>query len=224
MPIYVGAMSPKGQTQTAEIADGILLTCMDPERFDVIEENLVPGFAKAGNGKSLANFDVAPTVACIIGDDLDACRAPLKFSLALYIGGMGARDKNFYNEYIRRIGYEKEAAEIQNLYLAGKKEELLAAVPDSLVDTLHLVGPPARIRDRFSCGRVEVGTLVVGNRGNRRQFASLAELAFGMNPNRPRDEAARERGKRGDREIGTIGLYASRANVMRADPPSKTAK
>ncbi|MET0594354.1 MAG: LLM class F420-dependent oxidoreductase, partial [Polyangiaceae bacterium] len=117
MPIYIGAMAPKSQTQTAEIADGLLLTCMDPERFEVIEENLTPGFAKAGNGKTLANFDVAPTVAVIMGDDLDACRMPLKMSLALYIGGMGAKSKNFYNAYIRRIGYEKEAEEIQNLYL-----------------------------------------------------------------------------------------------------------
>jgi alkanesulfonate monooxygenase SsuD/methylene tetrahydromethanopterin reductase-like flavin-dependent oxidoreductase (luciferase family) len=178
MPIYVGAMSPKGQTQTAEIADGILLTCMDPERFDVIEENLAPGFAKAGGGKGLANFDVAPTVAVIVGDDLDACRAPLKMSLALYIGGMGARNKNFYNEYIRRIGYEKEAGEIQNLYLAGKKEEAIAAVPDSLVDKLHLVGPPARIRERLSVWKKsKVGTLVVGT-AQPEAVRLVAELAF----------------------------------------------
>jgi F420-dependent oxidoreductase-like protein len=178
MPIYIGAMAPKSQTQSAEIADGILLTCMDPERFDVIEENLQPGFAKAGGGKSLATFDVAPTVACIMGDDLEACRAPLKMSLALYIGGMGARNKNFYNEYIRRIGYDKEAAEIQNLYLGGKKEEAIAAVPDSLVDKLHLVGPPARIRERFAVWKQsKVGTLVVGT-AQPEAVRLLAELAF----------------------------------------------
>ena len=178
MPIYVGAMSPKGQTQTAEIADGILLTCMDPERFDVIEENLAPGFAKAGGGKGLANFDVAPTVAVIVGDDLDACRAPLKMSLALYIGGMGAKNKNFYNEYIRRIGYEKEASQIQNLYLDGKKEEAIAAVPDALVDKLHLVGPPARIRERFSVWKKsKVGTLIIGT-AQPEAVRLAAELAF----------------------------------------------
>ena len=178
MPIYVGAMAPKSQTQAAEIADGILLTCMDPERFDVIEENLLPGFAKAGKGKSLANFDVAPTLAVIVGDDLDACRMPLKMSLALYIGGMGARKKNFYNEYIRRIGYEKEAAEIQNLYLDGKREEAIAAVPDSLVDKLHLVGPPARIRERFAVWKKsKVGTLIVGT-SQPEAVRLIAELAF----------------------------------------------
>src|SRR4051812_27507980 len=104
IPIYTGSMAPKSQAQSAELCDGLLLTCMHPERFDVIEPNLEEGFKKAGNGKSLANFDVAPTVAVIIGDDLEACRTPLKVSLALYIGGMGARDKNFYNDYVRKIG------------------------------------------------------------------------------------------------------------------------
>src|SRR6185312_16094342 len=116
-PIYTGSMAPKSQEMSAEIADGLLLTCMHPERFDVIEPNLQAGFAKAGNGKSFSTFDVAPTVAVVLGDDLDACRTPLKVSLALYIGGMGAKDKNFYNEYIRKVGFEAEALEIQRLYL-----------------------------------------------------------------------------------------------------------
>lgn len=163
IPIYTGSMAPQSQAMSAEIADGLLLTCMHPERFDVIEENLNKGFAKAGNGKSLANFDVAPTVAVILGKDVDACRAPLKANLALYIGGMGARDKNFYNEYIRRVGYEAEAIHIQNLYLDGKRNEAIAAVPDALVDALHLVGPAERIRDRFQAWKEsKVGTLIIG--------------------------------------------------------------
>jgi F420-dependent oxidoreductase-like protein len=163
IPIYTGSMAPKSQEMAAEIADGLLLTCMLPERFDVIEENLNKGFAKAGNGKSLASFDVAPTVACIVGNDLDACRAPLKQSLALYIGGMGAKDKNFYNEYIRRVGFEAQAIQIQELYLAGKRKEAVAAVPDELVDLLHLVGTPERIRDRMQVWKKsKVGTLIVG--------------------------------------------------------------
>lgn len=161
IPIYTGSMAPKSQAMSAELCDGILLTCMHPERFDVIEANLNEGFAKSG--RSLANFDIAPTVAVIVGDDLDACRAPLKQSLALYIGGMGARSKNFYNEYIRRVGFEADAVKIQDLFLAGKKNEAIAAVPDALVDTLHLVGSPARIRDRFAAWKAsKVGTLIVG--------------------------------------------------------------
>jgi hypothetical protein len=117
-------------------------------------------------------------VAVIMGDDLDACRMPLKMSLALYIGGMGAKSKNFYNAYIRRIGYEKEAEQIQNLYLAGKKEEAMAAVPDSLVDKLHLVGPAARIRERFAVWKKsKVGTLIIGT-PQPEAVRLLAELAF----------------------------------------------
>ncbi len=176
IPIYTGSMAPKGQALCAEIADGVLLTCMHPERFDVIERNLNEGFAKTGGAKSLANFDVAPTVAVIVGDDLDACRMPLKASLALYIGGMGARDKNFYGEYIRRVGFEEDAVRIQDLYLAGKKNEAIAAVPDELVDALHLVGPKERIRERFQAWKSsKVGTLIVGTQ-QKEALRLMAEL------------------------------------------------
>jgi F420-dependent oxidoreductase-like protein len=161
IPIYTGSMAPKGQALSAEMADGVLLTCMHPERFDVIEKNLNEGFAKSG--RSLESFDVAPTVAVIMGDDLDACRVPLKMQLALYIGGMGAKDKNFYGEYIRRVGYEAEAVKIQELFLAGKRQEAIAAVPDELVDTLYLVGPRERIKERFQVWKAsKVGTIIVG--------------------------------------------------------------
>lgn len=181
IPIYIGAMSPKGQEQAAEIADGLLLTCMDPSRFDVLEANLSAGFAKAGGGKSLARFDVAPTVAVVVGDDVDACRAPLKASVGFYIGGMGAKSKNFYNEYVRRIGYEEQAIRIQELFLSGKKGEAIAAVPDELVDAFHLCGPKERIRDRFqiwkdAAKQGHVGTLVVGTM-QREAVRLVAELA-----------------------------------------------
>jgi F420-dependent oxidoreductase-like protein len=178
LPIYTGSMAPKSQAQSAELCDGLLLTCMHPERFEVIEPNLEEGFKRAGGGKSLANFDVAPTVAVIIGDDLDACRMPLKMSLALYIGGMGARDKNFYNDYIRKVGFEAEAIEIQDLYLSGKKNEAMARVPDALVDALHLVGPKERIRDRFQAWKAsKVGTMIIGT-VQPEAIRLMAELAL----------------------------------------------
>jgi F420-dependent oxidoreductase-like protein len=177
IPIYTGSMAPKGQALSAELCDGCLLTCMHPERFDVIEPNFAEGFAKAGGGKSFATFDVAPTVAVILGDDLDACRMPLKMMLALYIGGMGARDKNFYGEYVRRIGFEAEAHLIQDLYLAGKKGEAIAAVPDALVDAMNLVGPKERIRDRFQVWKeAKIGTMVVGTQ-QPEAMRLIAELA-----------------------------------------------
>jgi F420-dependent oxidoreductase-like protein len=177
IPIYTGSMAPKSQELSAEIADGLLMTCMHPERFDVIEPRLRAGFAKAGGAKSLATFDVAPTVACIIGEDLDACRLPLKANLALYVGGMGAKDKNFYNEYIRSVGFEADALRIQSLFLDGKREQAIAAVPDALVDALHLVGTPDRIRDRFAAWKsLPIGTLIVGAR-QPEAVRLIAELA-----------------------------------------------
>jgi F420-dependent oxidoreductase-like protein len=163
IPIYTGSMAPKGQELCGEMCDGVLLTCMNPERPEAIIDNLQRGFDRAGGGKSLDNFDLAPTIAVVLGDDLDACRMPLKAQLALYIGGMGARNKNFYNEYLRRAGFEEEAVKIQDLYLDGKKKAAIAAVTDELVDTLYLVGPKERIRDRFQVWKQsKVGTLIVG--------------------------------------------------------------
>jgi len=178
IPIYTGSMAPKSQALSAELADGLLLTCMDPAHFALIERNLNEGFAKTGGKKSLANFDVAPAVAVIVGDDLDACRLPLKMSLALYIGGMGAKSKNFYKEYVERIGYEAAAAEIQRLYLDGKKNEAIRAVPDELVDTFNLVGPPERIRERFQAWKpVKIGTMLVGA-AQVEALRLIAELAL----------------------------------------------
>jgi alkanesulfonate monooxygenase SsuD/methylene tetrahydromethanopterin reductase-like flavin-dependent oxidoreductase (luciferase family) len=126
---------------------------MNPERFDLFEKPFQQGFEAAGGGKSLASFDVAPFVSVVLGDDLEKCRLPVKGMLSLYIGGMGARDKNFYNDYAKRLGYEEAAARIQDLYLAGKKLEALAAVPDRLVDEIALVGPAGRIRERAKAWR-----------------------------------------------------------------------
>ncbi len=104
----------------------------------------------ASDDRTRADFDVAPTLSVVVGDDLDACRLPVKMMMALYIGGMGARDKNFYNRYTREMGYEAAAIEIQDLFLSGRKEEAVQAVPDALVDEVALIGPLGRIRERAS--------------------------------------------------------------------------
>ncbi len=149
LQIYTASISTAGMECAGEVADGVFPVWMNPERFDVFEESLQKGFAKAGGGKSLDDFDVCPFVTVIMGDDVEKCRMPVKMSLALYIGGMGARDKNFYNDYAKRLGFEAEAVEIQDLYLDGKKMEAAAAVPDALVDAANLVGPKDRIRERL---------------------------------------------------------------------------
>lgn len=150
IPIYTASISPNGLRCSAEVADGVFPMMMDPENFDsVYLPFLQEGFDKAGDGKSLDNFAVVPGVTVIINDDLEKVRMPVKGQMSLYIGGMGARDKNFYNDLAKRLGYEEEAVKIQNLYLDGKRMEAAAAVPDELVDACHLVGPKDRIRERL---------------------------------------------------------------------------
>ncbi|MEJ2131219.1 MAG: LLM class flavin-dependent oxidoreductase, partial [Gammaproteobacteria bacterium] len=148
IPIYAASITPRGVEAAAEVADGLFPVWMDPEQYSVFEAPIDKGLAKAGDGKSLADFDIAPFVTVIVGDDVGQCMMPIKGNMSLYIGGMGARDKNFYNDYAKRLGFEEAAVKIQDLYLAGRKDEALAAVPDELVDACHLVGPVDRIRDR----------------------------------------------------------------------------
>ena len=150
IPIYTASISPKGVECSAEVADGVFPVWMNPERFDLFEDALGRGFAKAGNGKSLDDFKVMPFVTVVMGDDVEQCRTPVKMNLALYIGGMGARDKNFYNDYAKRLGYPDAAKVIQDNFLGGKKSEAIGAVPDALVDDLALVGPKERIVDRLA--------------------------------------------------------------------------
>jgi F420-dependent oxidoreductase-like protein len=150
IPIYIASIGPKSVEQTAEIADGWLPVFYSPYRTGIYKDGLAAGFARAGGGKSLATFDVAPAVTVIVGDDVASCLNFIKPFLALYIGGMGARGKNFYNDLACRYGFEEAARTIQDLYLAGKKTEAAAAVPDQLADEISLVGPPARIRERLA--------------------------------------------------------------------------
>jgi F420-dependent oxidoreductase-like protein len=147
--IYTATITPASIRNSAEVADGMFPIFMNPERFDLFEPHLTAGFAKSGNQKSLASYDLCPFVPLSLADDLDAARLPIKQNLALYIGGMGARDKNFYNDYAKRLGYEDAAIRIQDAFLAGRKAEAVAAVPAALVDEIALVGSAARIRDRL---------------------------------------------------------------------------
>ena len=149
LKIYTASISPKGMKCAAEVSDGVFPVWMNPERFDIFEDSLNEGFAKAGGGKGLKDFAICPFVSTVMGDDLEKCRLPVKVNMALYIGGMGARGKNFYNDYAKRLGYEEAARKIQDLFLDGKKAEAAAAVPDQLVDDVALVGSEARIRDRL---------------------------------------------------------------------------
>ena len=163
IPVYTGSMAPKSQAMSAEIADGCLLTCMHPERPEVLMKNFNEGFEKAGNGKGVESFDIAPTVVVNIGE-LEQAMMPCRMQLALYIGGMGSKQKNFYKNYLSLVGFEEACDKIQALFLEGKRNEAIAAVPDEMVDALYLVGSKDRIRDRFQRWKDSpVGTMMVGS-------------------------------------------------------------
>src|SRR6266567_854297 len=163
LPIYLAAIGPRNVELAAEIADGWLPIFFSPYRLEeTYGAALDAGFAKAGGSKSRADFDIAPSVTVLVGDDVDALRGFVKPVTALYVGGMGARGRNFYNDLARRFGYEAAAKEVQDLYLDGKKQEAAAAVPDELIDEIALVGPKERIADRLGAWRdAGVTTMVV---------------------------------------------------------------
>jgi F420-dependent oxidoreductase-like protein len=166
LKIYTAAIAPAGLRTAGEIADGTLPFFMSPEQAEAIVGPVREGIAKAGNGKTLADFDLAPYIRVAIGDDIAACRDAIRPNLALYIGGMGARSKNFYNDLAQRMGYEAAARTIQDYYLAGRRKEAEAAVPDALIDETSLVGPKERVRDRLQAWQAiakdhHVGSLVL---------------------------------------------------------------
>ncbi len=149
LKIYTASISPAGLRCAGEVADGNLPFFMSPEKAEAIVDPIQAGRARAGKSPDLVDFDNAPYVRVSMGDDLARCRDALRPGLALYIGGMGARTANFYNDLACRIGYEAASAEIQDLFLDGKREAAAAAVPDALIDEISLIGPPDRIRDRL---------------------------------------------------------------------------
>jgi F420-dependent oxidoreductase-like protein len=176
MPIYLATLGPNNIRLTAEIADGWIPAFFSPYRMDVFRPDLEAGFARAGGGKSMKDFDIVATCNVVITDDVKAGLAATKPGIALYVGGMGARQKNFYNELMQRYGYTEAAARVQELYLAGRKAEAEAAVPDELADEMSLVGPVERIRERYKAWEDSgVGTMLIGTRDSR-VLQLMAEL------------------------------------------------
>jgi len=167
LKIYTASITPAGLKTSGEIADGAFPIFMAPEKTKIVTEPLLEGIGKAAGGKSLADFDVAPFVRIRMGDDVQACRDALKPDIALYVGGMGARGKNFYNDFVKRLGYEEAAVRIQDAYLSGRRAEATASVPDQLIDETCLVGSAERIKDRLeawkaAAKRREVGSILLG--------------------------------------------------------------
>jgi F420-dependent oxidoreductase-like protein len=151
IPIYLAAIGPKNVQLAAEIADGWLPIFFSPLKYKELYQNQIDlGISKAANGKTLDDFDIAPMVSVVVNDNLEIAYNQLRPMLAIYIGGMGARGKNFYHDLASRIGYEAAANEIQDLFLAGKKGEAMMAVPEELIDEIALVGPRERVKERLT--------------------------------------------------------------------------
>ncbi|MFE2872183.1 MULTISPECIES: LLM class F420-dependent oxidoreductase [unclassified Embleya] len=169
LPIFLGAEGPKNVHLTTQIADGWLPLHWAPTRPEV--------YADALRDKP-AGFRIAPMVQVALGDDVEQAMYPIKAAMGFYVGGMGAKNKNFHADLMRRFGYADEADRIQELFMAGKRDEAIAAVPSAFVDEIALVGPAARIRERFTAWAADphVTDMIVTTR-NLEALELLAELA-----------------------------------------------
>jgi F420-dependent oxidoreductase-like protein len=181
IPIYIGALRPKALEQAAEIADGWLPIFMAPRALDdVFGDALDAGFAKAGGGKRAgAEFDIAPIVSVVLGDDVMACHDHVRAKIALYIGGMGSRKTNFSNELIRRFGYDEVAEEVQVKFLGGDRDGAMAAIPAELIDEVALCGPRERIAELLDRWRQSRVTTIICDTEDVEAMRVMAELLDG---------------------------------------------
>ena len=170
IPIYLAAMRPKAVAQAFEIADGWLPIFWSPEQAPQVFGSMLKG--------RRVDFDVAPAAPAILIDDVKAGRDFLKPYYALYVGGMGARGKNFYNELFTRYGYEQEARTIQDLYLSGNKRDAAAAIPDSFVDEVALVGSKERIAERLDAWRESGVTSLLVSTQQPEALRAIAEVSL----------------------------------------------
>jgi F420-dependent oxidoreductase-like protein len=179
VPIYLAAIGPKNVTLTAEIADGWLPIFYSPDRAgDIYGPLLATGFSRSGEDEKSERFDTVASLQAIVTDDLETARNMVRPMLALYIGGMGAKGKNFYNDLACRYGYEEAATKVQDLYLSGKKMEAVRSVPDNLIDELALIGTKAMIRDRLEAWKESSVTTLALMPTDTHSLRTVAELVL----------------------------------------------
>jgi F420-dependent oxidoreductase-like protein len=178
IPIYLGAEGPKNVALAAELCDGWLPLFFSPASETVYREALTEGFAREGARHSWDDFEIAATVPLILVDDVEQAADVLRPMYALYFGGMGAKKANFHANVAIRMGYEAEVQKIQDLYLAGKKDEAAAAVPTKLIEELALIGPEDKIRDDLARWRESIATTLLVS-GDARIVRTAAELVLG---------------------------------------------
>ena len=181
IPIYLAVLGPKNVALAGEIADGWLPVFFSPEHTTTLRAPLEEGAAKAG--RSLEDFRICPSVNVMISDDAEVARNAMRPMLGLYVGGMGSREQNFYNRMVSSYGFEREAQQVQELYLAGRKSEAMLALPDDLIDAVTIAGPRQRAKERIKAFRdAGVETLIVSpmsmdNDERKEQLHIIAELA-----------------------------------------------
>ncbi|MDQ6878971.1 MAG: LLM class F420-dependent oxidoreductase [Candidatus Dormibacteraeota bacterium] len=181
IPIYLAVLGPKNVALAGEIADGWLPIFFSPEHASKLRAPLEEGASRAG--RSLEGFRICPSVNVMISDDAQPARDSMRPMLALYIGGMGSREQNFYNRLVSSYGFETAAREVQDLYLAGKRSEAAMALPDELIDAVSIAGPRQRAKERIRAFRdAGVETLIVSpmaldNDERKNQLRIVAELA-----------------------------------------------
>jgi F420-dependent oxidoreductase-like protein len=181
IPIFLAALGPRNTALAGEIADGWLPTFFSPEHVGELRALLQQGADRAP--RSLESFQIVPSVGLAISEDHAAARDLMRPMLALYVGGMGSRTQNFYNQLVQRYGFEDAAREVQDLYLEGRREEAAAALPNALIDMVSLCGPSGAVRERLTAFReAGVTTLAVIPMAIERdariaQLRAVAELA-----------------------------------------------
>ena len=178
IPIIIASLGPKNLEMTGEIADGWMPTLFDPGKMDVFKPHLEAGLARSG--RRFEDLLITPAVPVVLWDDLETCRQLIKPYVALYIGGMGSRERNFYNQLAQRYGYIDEATVIQDLYLSGDKAGAAAAVPDELVDATSAYGNAEQIQaslQRFADAGVTMPVLGIGALDQESRLKTLEALA-----------------------------------------------
>ncbi len=177
IPIWLGSGTETNVRLAGEVADGLLPLGFGPGSMELFRPWLEEGFKRAGGGKSMADFEIQPGAAVIITNDVRAALQRMKPNTALYVGGMGHRDKNFHKDMMVRRGYPEAAARIQELYLAGRKQEAIEAVPDEFLDEGALVGPVERIKDRYRAWEESGVTGLTISADQKEALELMADLA-----------------------------------------------
>ena len=175
IPIIMGAEGPKNVALAAEIADGWFPIFFSPNAVKAFEPSLAEGFARPGARRSAEDFEVIAFAPTVIDDDVERAADAYRPFLALYMGGMGAKEMNFHFDVFARMGYEDVAHKVQDLYLEGRKDEAAAAIPTALVEEVALIGPVEKIRDDLAAWRESMATtlLIAGSIDTMRTMAEL---------------------------------------------------